>query len=184
MSNIREVLVSALKDVDEAKIPEDLRELAFSKAVDLHSGTKATPTLPASSPGGEPAVDGPALERIASKVSVSADALADVYHESSGEVELIVGVGKLSSKSASATKEIALLLAAGRQGAGEEWTDLAMVRAVCEQYKKLDTKNFAAAMKEMEDVFTFTGGPRTRKVKMTRPAWDRAKSLIEKVTEA
>src|SRR4051812_17041706 len=39
MESPRDVLVEALKDVEEANVPEDLREIAFAKAFDLRAGT-------------------------------------------------------------------------------------------------------------------------------------------------
>lgn len=198
MASAREVLIEALKDVEEAHVPDDLREIAFSKSFDLRAGAVAA--APGRDPG-VPAVGGPNLTgvseaseaqrvagsdllgTIAARLKVERTTVADVFTVSDGELELIVPVGKLSSRVATATKEIALLVAVGRQAAGlEEWTSWDEIRRWCAEFKKLDSGNFAKAMREMDDVFnTRKQSDRKLQVRLAKPGWERAADAIRRL---
>jgi hypothetical protein len=68
--------------------------------------------------------DEPVVPKIARKLGVALETIAEIYSEDAqGGVELVVGVGKLDRMTASATKQLALLISGGRQLAElEEWT--------------------------------------------------------------
>lgn len=183
---ISEVLVSALKEVDEAGIKEEgLRVVAFGKVIDLLLGNvQASISRPnPNSRGGSVAAstdEGAMLQAIANRLKLDVEAVAQVFSIDDGELQLVIGPGKLNPRKSGATKEIALLVAAGRQAAGidDEWTSLGVIRKVCEDYRRLDSPNFAAAIKEMEDWFSFRGNGTNREVRMSRPAWEQARELI------
>lgn len=184
MSEISDVLIAALEDINTANIPSELREVAFSKAVDLRAGgtPPAGPASRLASPTRSADSTGDALDRIAGRLGLERGAAEDIFHERDGAIELVVGAGKLPTNAATATKEIALLLAAGRQAAGlEEWTPLGAVREMCDQYRRLDGPNFASTIKAMEDVFTFRGTSRRREVRVARPGWEQAAALAQRL---
>ena len=120
MTAPREVLVEVLKDVEEADVPDDLREIAFSKTFDLRASTVAASSAAPSTPGTKTnearAVGDDPLAKIAHRYSIDTATVAEVYAIEDGKLELIVPLSKLAKATATGTKEIALLIAgAGRR---------------------------------------------------------------------
>ena len=194
----REVLIAALQDVEDAKIPDDLRAVALWKAIDLRAGIGAverpgagsTPTGAGSSrlqqeatTGDTGARSGDSLASIAHRLGLDRATVEEVFTVQGADLELIVPVGKLPSKVAAATKEIALLIAGGRQAAGvEEWTSWDIIRVVCIDYKRIDSTNFAKTVREMDDVFNFRkDSERKLSVRLARPGWDRLAEAIRRL---
>ena len=185
MGTPREVLIEALKDVEEADVPDDLREIAFAKAFDLRAGTgRAVQVVGAGGGAGEQSAvpvtrgqldaGGDPLARIAQRLEIDVETVGEVFDVHEGQVELIIPAGKLPSRVATATKQIALLVAGARQAAGiEDWTSLDKVRDVCAYFRKLDSGNFAKTVREMDDVFNFRNPtPRKIQVRLARPGWE------------
>jgi hypothetical protein len=192
--NIRDILIAAREDVEAADIPPDLKEVAFREALRMHAGggTDSGNGATESSTGGATAdggtgassgaTDGSPLSRIAQALSLDQEIVGEVFNVVGGDIELIAAPGALAPRTATATKEIALLVAAGRQGAGlEEWTPVSEVREWCENYRKLDSPNFSSTIKEMEDVLRFRGTPRKREIRMAKPAWEQAAALVRRL---
>jgi hypothetical protein len=174
-----------LKDVEEAGVPDDLREIAFAKTFDLHAGDVPTrspaPSPPRTSeeqtspsPGDDP------LAKIANRFNVDVATVSEVYAVEDGKLELIVPLSKLPKAAATGTKEIALLIAGGRQAGGlEEWTSWEEIRSACVEFKKYDSANFAKTLREMDDVFNQRRqSERKYLVKLARPGWDRLAKAI------
>ena len=84
---------------------------------------------------------------------------------------------------ATATKEIALLVAGGRQAAGlEAWTSWDEIRRWCGEFKKLDSGNFAKTMREMDDVFnTRKESERKLQVRLAKHGWERVADEIRRL---
>lgn len=185
----REALEAALEDVEEARVPEHLQEVAFAKAFDLHAGL-TTPREP--SPF-HPVVDagaGPndasersdAISKIASRLGVDGGTVSEVYAVIEDELQLIIPAGKLAGRSATGAKEIALLLAGGRQAAGvEEWTSWDTIREACQEFKRYDSPNFAKTMREMDDVFNERKlSERKMAVRVAKPGWEPLAALVRR----
>jgi hypothetical protein len=187
---IKEILVDALRAVREAEIPTELQPIAFAKAIDLAAGPKM----------GGPAVDqsrqlptntgessfesGDLLQRIATKLNLDRDIVSHVYYANpDGRLEIVVSPSKLPPGYGPATRDLALLIAAGRQAAGidAEWTPADDIRQVAEHFKRLDGPNFATHIKQMEEVFLVRGTSHKREVKMTAPAWVAATDLVKRL---
>lgn len=198
MPSFRDALVNVLKDLSAAEVPDDLREIAFTKGLEFHLGypypAAPEPAVPASIsarrgmigelPRGDVSTDDDQLAAIAHRLSLPIEDVRDVYNISGdGEIEIIVASGKLPPGDAPATKELALLVAAGRQSVGEEWTPFGEIRVVCDIYGRLDSSNFATTIREMEDVFNMRSPtPRKREVRINRPGWERAAALVSRLT--
>jgi hypothetical protein len=196
MTEPRDVLKAALADMAEEAPPDDLRVTAFEKLFDLHaravpgSSPAVVQTRTDTSPhedfgapdanGGATAAD--ALRAIAARVGVERATVEEVYDLHDGSVQLIIPTGKLTNRTASAAKEIALLLAGGRQAGGtEEWTSVDVIRDACSDFKKLDSGNFAKTIKSMEDVFNFRKeSERKTSVKLSRPGWEEFGGLVRR----
>jgi hypothetical protein len=187
---LKDVLAEALRAVNDAEIPPELREIAFAKAIDLAAA-------PQSARAGGPAVrkpqlqeelggDADALQRIASKLKLDREVVSQVYYVNPDgkSLEVVISPSRLPTKFGTAIKELALLVAAGRQAAGidAEWTAADEVRRVCEHFKRNDPSNFATYIKQMEDVFSMRGTAYKREVRMTMPAWEQATALVTRLT--
>lgn len=191
----KDVLVEAVKAVEEAGVPTDLRSIAFEKAIELvarRGGLQSTPhqqSHPTGSTGGSVAGSSAGeskLGTIARKLGMPQSVVEEVYAEDdNGGLEVIVGVGRLEASTAGATKQLALLSAGGRQLAGiEDWTSAAEIRDVCVQFGKFDTNNFARMVKQMDDLFSFRGRGQQWQVRMNRVGAERLKEMIGALTEA
>jgi hypothetical protein len=189
----KEILAAALAAVEDAKIPEHLQPIAFERAIDLLTGgsrpLKETMAANGSaSPEGrlgtpEPAADRgdstDAIQRIANKLNVDRELVDEVFHEEDGAIKIMVAARKFPTSRQAAMQQIALLVCAGRQGAGQEvWTATDEIRAVVDDMGRLDSPNFSRAISEMEDQFGFSGSTRKRKLRLKRQGWDAAGDLI------
>lgn len=184
---ITEILRTAHESVNAAGIPEVLQSSALERAIDLvamQHGLASVPTTPAAGPpskqsSGTPPPAGATSEksiaRIAAQLDLSVETVEEVYH-------LDGDTGKLPSMNKAAVKEIALLIAGGRQAGGwdREWTTASEIRPVADTYGKFDG-NFATALTEMEDELSFSGSGSGRKVKLKRKGKDDLVALVKRL---
>ena len=185
---VKDILRAAHEAVEAAAVPDELRSEAFSKAVDLLSIELRGRSNPASEVAatrtGSRNVAQPTslLERIASKLDIDVETVGEVYREVDGDVRLIAPASKLTRGKSAATKQVALLVAAARQAAGiEEFTSADVIRAVADDYRTLDSPNFAATLREMSTTFRFDGTSRNRMLKVSRPGWEEARRLVQEL---
>ncbi|TMC49800.1 MAG: hypothetical protein E6J14_06180 [Chloroflexi bacterium] len=122
------------------------------------------------------------LERIASKLKIPKEIAEHVFNQEGDVLEIVVAPGKLEKKNSAATKQLAILTVAGHQAAGiEDWTSTSVIRQWCEHFKKLDSANFAATIKELENLFTMRGTARGRQMRTTAPGWVEASRLVSQL---
>jgi hypothetical protein len=185
--DVKDILIEANTFLEQAGLPQDLRPTAFAKAVDLVVAREGARSDPAAHPSTTPPPqlrDEPAsaLSRIAAKLKVDVDVARDVYHEQDGEIHVTVPPAKLEPGKKGATKQLALLLAAGRQAAGlEDFTSVDKVREVAIEYNKYDAPNFARAIGELSDYLNFLGGSKNRSIKISRPGWEETSTLVNRL---
>jgi hypothetical protein len=178
------ILVQALKDVEDAQVPEDLREIAFKEAIRLReagasSGGDEGGLSSATQDSGASGTVGKPLEQVAARFGVEPAVVGEVFAVRGGEVQLAVGSRSLASGKATGAKQIALLIAGARQATGvEEWTPIGVIREWCKHYGKFDSTNFGKTVSAMDDLFQFTGERQQREVKMRQPAWEQAGELV------
>lgn len=181
---VSEVLKAAAREVDEADIPDDLRVVAFSKAIDLLTATGPVHGMRAGDGAQAKSAsmdsgDDELLRKIASKLGLDIEVVSEAYYFEDGELQLNIPAVRLDSRKAPAMKQLALLVAAGRQAAGlDDATPFGVIREVCDQYGRLDGPNFAGTIKQMNDVFIFKGSGQKQMVRMTRPGWERASDSV------
>jgi hypothetical protein len=185
-----EILRAAHEAVKGAKLPGSLEVPAFEKAVDLLAaqvGLAVAPAAPppdtGAPPGSEDQGGEKSLAQVASTLKLKPDLVGEVFHIDKGELKLTPAASKFESAKSAATKEIALLVAAGRQAGGwdEDWTTTANIRQVCDDYGKYDTANFSTTILDMGDVFSFSGTGQSRKVKVNRKGKEQAAKLVKKL---
>lgn len=167
----------------EAELPSPFQEIAFGEVLryvlagsvqfdHINPGGPTSPTLVSEASG---------LGLLASRVDASASALADLFDISEGSVSLHVASARIAPTKSKATKEIALLVAAARQGSGtdETWTGVDHIRETLQQYKRYDTNNFAAYLKATGDAFNFRGKGSSTEIRLTKIGWEMATNLIQ-----
>src|SRR5437763_1253064 len=125
------------KAVRRYTISEDLRSVAFQKAIEMLSGASTNsdgsaapvPTSKRMSPAG--LENGTA--KLARKLPAAPDAIGEIYCDSEQcGVDVVVGVVKLDSSTATASKQLALLVAGGRQLSEiVQWTSSRDIRSAC-----------------------------------------------------
>jgi hypothetical protein len=177
----------AVKAVEEADVPEDLRATAFEKAFEALIGVGQSAAGPISR---EPAAhlataEGPSLAGIASRLGLDQALAEEVFYVDGDTLGLALAPSKFSPKKAAATQDIALLLAAGRQAGGwDEWTQVGHIRAACRDYGRFDAANFATTVRRMANVFSFRGKGRQLEVRVTRPGFEQAANLARELIGA
>jgi hypothetical protein len=189
--NLSQTIKEVHQAVVDADIPPQMHNVAFAEALRYAlngtSGTSGTshPGLPPTSrrnvnEGGKDAASGAA--RLAAKVGVDEFSLADIF-AIDDDVTLHVASSKIDSVKTKATREIAMLIAAARQGSGvdEAWTAASHVRDALQQYNRFDPANFAAYLRKTGDIFNFRGKGAAVEVRLTKPGWEAAGSLIRSI---
>lgn len=183
----REEIVDALRGatiaVEEAGVPTDLRGAAFERAFGAILGL-ADPGPPPVQQPVEPIseAEGPTLSAVAARLKMGVEDIADAYHVDGDAIGLGIAPSRFDSRKAVGTKQIALLVAAGRQAAGlEEWTRVAVLREAVRDYGRFDASNFATTVKDMGDVFNLRGRGQQVEVRVTRPGFERAAKLLDEL---
>lgn len=181
--DVSKILREAAEAVKAADIPTELRSSAFEKAVELLAGQPATGAK-VSSQGAKPESEsGETLDKVATKLGLDREAIDEIFDVEDGDVKLTIAPAKLDAHKTKGAKEIALLVAAARQGAGsEDWTRQNTIRVVADDYGKFDSPNFAQTLSELGDYFSFSGTGRGRRLKMRRAGFEEAAALIRRLT--
>jgi len=184
LNEVTRILQQAADLVAKANLPAALQGVAFDKAVDLIAGVATIGDGPAKKQVQTGAVSdsGDALDKIATKLDLKRELIHETFEATNGSVTLTIARSKLAEHKTKGTKQIALLVSAARQAAGiEEWTETKTIRAFADDYGKYDSPNFAAAIAELGDFFSFSGSGANRKLRMRRAGFEEAASLIKKI---
>lgn len=180
---IEDLLRLAEESVRRSGVGELFQVAAFEKAFEFHRASGG------SSIGGgtaEAEASPPGLawaEVLATYLSVPTRAVDDVFFWDGDAPIPGMSSSALDSRKAAATKQLALLIAAARQGLGlEEWTGVDFVRRACIDFGRYDESNFAAAINEMSDSFLIRGRGRQRVLRLRRPGVEKAARLVRDLT--
>jgi len=185
--DVKDILSGAVKAVTDAKVPDDLKSVAFEKAVDLLAGPVAPAAPSAAASAAAPAAAatsaamaaaGSAIDRLAARLRLPGEVIEAVYTENGDELEITVPPDRLAKSKSAGAREIALLVAAARQSGSDEATTMDQIRRVVEDYDRYDQPNFAAALAPMKGTFLVSGPSRARTFKLTKPGWTAAAALV------
>lgn len=184
---LREAMKQAAAAVEEAGLPEDLRQIAFKTALDSLLGVgQATSGAATPPPVATSAVmSDDRLGMVASKLGMSVEDVAEVIHCDESAADIVVGYSRLASGKAAGVRQIALLICAARQASGldpDGWTATSAIRDVAKEFNKFDEANFAGTLKEMDKEFNFQGSGAGRKLRLTRKGWEDVKALVAELT--
>lgn len=197
VDEMKDVLRYILQCIQEAEVPQELREVAFAKVFDHVVGKGAGPGgfdgYPAMRNGpamlgenglGESADD--LLARIAEKLRLNRDVVKEVFSIDDGTLTLLVPSSRLEKAKAGATRQIALLVAGGRQAAGidDEWTSIEEIREVCNDFGKYDAPNFSHAINSLDQFCSFKGKGQKREVRLNRQGFEEVAQLVTKLSNS
>jgi hypothetical protein len=185
---VDEAIKTAHHTVVEAGLPPELQETAFAQVLrhllgEVANRPEASPTRQ----GGAAVAEEPSrLNRLAARVGVSEAVLADLFAITEDSVTLHVSSARIPSAKSRATKDVALLVTAARQGSGadEGWTEVGHIRQALQNYKKYDTNNFASYLKGVAEAFNFRGRGSSMELRLTQPGWEMAADLIASLAGA
>lgn len=187
-NDVESILAGAVKAVTDAKVPDDLKSVAFEKAVDLlagrTSGAAAVPTgltAPAAPTPAGSTHAGSQLDRLAARLGLPHEVVESVYAEGRDGLHVNVKPDRLSRSKSAGARELALLVAAMHQADTDEPTSADEIRRVVEDYNRYDPPNFAASLGTLKGPFLPSGPPRARTFKLTRPGWAEASKLVARV---
>jgi hypothetical protein len=194
MANRAEV-VAALKEavaaVDEAGVPDDLRELAFKAAL-----ASVGMGQPLKDSGNRPSVDSPkildagngdadSLSRVSNKLGLDKDLVSQVFDVDEDGIHLTVRRGLLDDQQKVAQQEIAYLVVAARQAGGdEEWTPIGHVADVAHD-RGVHDSNFARNVGTLDgEGLRFKGQRTKRELKMNQVGFEKASTIVNRIIES
>lgn len=193
---VTDLLRSAVKVLDDAGVPEDLREAAFGKAFDALAGTRAAAVTPSSDGGEEggtgaaprkpatPADTGTPIGKIAAALGVDEETASHVFDIHGDELVLTITRDQLDENRAAAIREIAILVAAGRQAGelDEDRTHTNHVRHEAEQLGVMAKNTFKAEMGKLGNVVSTKPSGYGRELKITRHGNTEAGKIVKRIT--
>jgi hypothetical protein len=186
-----DVLRAAVQAVEEAEVPEDLRSVAFGKAVDLLAGTAgrdagvpAPAGVGAETPSGGGAAPSTGLQKIADAFAVQADRIEMIYTEHGDALQVVADPDDLGSSTKERAKSVALLVAAGRQLGGwdESATSDELVRAEVNRLGVYDPTNYAKHVKELTAWFNVNGAGKKATYKLKHAGRQHVKEMAARLT--
>jgi hypothetical protein len=183
---VKDILAAAAQAVDEANVPEALREAAFVKAVDLLAGKAPVPHASLVNITGTGQFAGEMTERVAQRLRVNPAAVAEAFDFAGDDVSLILAPSRLPRQKAAAMRDVALLITAARQAAGidsDGWTESEVIREACRNIGVFDSANFATEIGHMGNVFSFKGSGRNRVIKANLRGLEQAGVRLVELTE-
>src|SRR5687768_4729219 len=100
---LKDILTSAAKAVDDAGVAKELRVAAFTKAVELIAGPPRQERLltgrSARNASSADEADGAGkLDRIAKRLGLEVEDVSEVYAERDGDLEIVISPSKLHAK--------------------------------------------------------------------------------------
>jgi len=187
--HVRDILAGAVKAVDEAKVLDDLKPLAFGRAIDLLvqglvPATRTPGSLAPGAPGTPavtPAATGDLMGRLVAKLQLSADVVETIYTEHEGKLVLSLPHGKLAKGKSAGVKEIALLVCAAEQSVSDEPTASESIRKWAEEYDKYDQPNFSTTLAALKGQVLIGGTSRAKTYKLTKPGWGEEAKLVARI---
>ncbi len=184
-STVEKILSEAVAAVEGAGVSDDLKEVAFGKAVDLLSGTARPATTPADAGLGGGTGDAGSsdkLAKIAKRIGVDAKTVDYFFDPDEDDVLLVLPRSRLDSNKSDATREVALLYAAARQGGGydETHTSVTNIRTTVDNMGARRLGNFSTHLKNIEGL-SMRGSGQSREFKVTSHGFELAAALMKRI---
>jgi hypothetical protein len=189
--DLAQAIREAAEAVAAADVPDDLREVAFSKALDAKLGL-GVGAPSAGSGGGTSGASGhttesttDAIVKIARKCNVATDQVDKVLEEDGDAIHITASRSKFAQSQKQGMQQVALLISAARQAAGldEDATPLSVIKDHCDEVGVLDEGNFSRHMAERRDGVRVRGPNRRRELKVNNSGFEAAGKLISDLAD-
>ena len=179
---IHKLLADAVAIVEAANIPQDLRPVAFEKALELilSSQTNTDHKSDSSSPSQASSNLSDWGSILSTATNLDLLALEEIYFPGN-EGEPLVGVNPtgLGNNAAERTRKTILLLVAARQiGKIEDTTSAEVLREECKRLGVYDQTNFGTTLGNLRNWFNFTGSGSSRVARLKPSGRDAFLELI------
>lgn len=179
-----EALKATVAALDEANVPDELREVAFTAILSSYLGT--TPPKPPDaftpddSEGGSD--DDSALGKIAALLKADVSAIERVFDVDEDGVHILASRTTLASSKQEAQRQITYLVAAAERASGSEWTESKSVRAACDDRGVLDG-NFSASVEALRgEGVRINGTGQAKKFKLNNVGVEKATEIVKEIT--
>lgn len=181
----REAIRAALDAIAEIPETDSLRPIAFQEVLRASLASRTSPRVEESRPhDASEHADDPSA-RLSQRLGLGIEVVQRVFDFEGGTPTLTIGSNRLPNGKSPATQQIALLICAARQaGMGETETAAEVIRRTCEEFGRLDDPNFAATIRQIGGLLIQGGTPRARTYRLSRPGYDRVRSLVEALGSA
>lgn len=195
-AQLRQAAGAALADADALELTGEDRAIVLKALLEARLGNLASPGPPrkmedhqsSGPPAYEPGQqirEADVIDRISTVLNVDRELLELIYDVRDGEPHLVISARKIPENKASATRQLGQLVAAARQAAGlEDWTSTGVIRAVVQDYGRLDSSNFATNIQQMDGVGVVRGKGQQREIKITKPGLENTAELIKNLAGA
>jgi hypothetical protein len=169
-------LKAALQAVTDAAIPGDLREIAFTRAIDMLRGE-----TPGSGGAGGATTLG--LKKVADALGVPYERIEMLLVEHDEGLQVAADPGALGTSTKERAKGVALLLAAGRQLGGwdEGPTSDVHIRAEVDRLGLYDTTNYAKHMKDVTSWLDVNGSGKSATYKLKFTGREHLKKVVKEL---
>lgn len=187
MTTLEEMIVDRLRTavrlVDAAAVPEQLHGAALVLAYrGLDAAENSTGALLAEPTAG---LRGSPVAVLAQRLGVDDVVAERVFDIDEDGAHLVVPRSSLDPRKAPAMRDVALLVAAGRQAVTEEeWTGFGIIREACDGRGVLDPVNFAAEVRKLDgNGVRVRGAGRDREMKVNAAGFELAGAVVRKIVE-
>jgi hypothetical protein len=188
---VADILTQAVKAVNDARVPDELKAAAFERAVDLLAqGGAGRVDAPAGNqtawqwppPAGLPEGGTASLvDKLAARLRLSREVIEHVYTQDGDQLAITVDTSRLARSKSAGAREVAILVAAAGQVRSDEPTPVDDIRREAELNDRFDGPNFAATLSSMKGTFLIGGTPRSRTFRLTKPGWAAAGALVSRL---
>jgi hypothetical protein len=176
----------AIAAVEQADVPEDLRQLAFAKVLELLANGIAvgkdskSPEDDAVTRSESSSGQSNPISAISSKIGVSVSTMDRVFDEDDGELVFSGNVAALGSSRSDKVHALALLLLAGRRWAGLDGGGITqdhVVRAEIDRHGLLDVSNYGKHVATLKPFVAISGSGKNATYKIKYDGLEKAKQL-------
>lgn len=183
--DITQVLRKSIQALEDANVPENLREVALAKLLDYQLNASVghfTGPHPTANAEKQPVAEQEyplTVTNTAKALGIGPEQVERVFGFDGERLDVIISPRHLTQNNAGATKELALLYCAGVQASGlGEWVHIDSIRHLVEEFGRYDGSNFSRAVSSMKGDLWIRNSGSKRELKATRDGLERARELI------
>jgi hypothetical protein len=179
-----DVVKQAVEVIEKAKVPGDLRALAFGKVLDMLASTTSDQPSPGRDEdranSGHDRVNSDFISTIAAKMDIPSTLGDRIFGEHKGELIFSGDVSALGGTKSEKVHTLAVLFLAGRRWAGLDaggTTSDEVLRAEVDRHGLLDVSNYGKHISSLKPFVTITGSGKKATYKIKFDGLEKAKQV-------